>query len=112
MIPALGLINDIWSYIAGGHIIGIPTIVFMAIPFIIGLIIGFLIKKFLKWAIIGIVILLVLAYFGVWGLSFSTLQNWATTYGPLAIQEAIVVIGILPIGIGFIIGLILGFIFG
>jgi uncharacterized membrane protein (Fun14 family) len=84
----------------------------MAIPFILGLIIGFLVKKFLKWAIIAGIILVALAYFGVWGLSFETLENWAFTYGGLAIQQAIILIGILPIGIGFIIGLVLGFIFG
>ncbi len=112
MIVPLDLLSDILKFITGGTIIGLPTIVVMAIPFVIGLIVGFLVKKFLKWAIIGIVILLVLAYFGVLGLSFSTLEGWARTYGPLAVQEAILIIGILPLGIGFIIGLILGFIFG
>ncbi len=112
MVVALDLLSDILKFITGGSIIGLPTIVVMAIPFIVGLIVGFLVKKFLKWAIIGIVIVLVLAYFGVWGLSFTTLENWARTYGPLAMQEAILILGILPLGIGFIIGLILGFIFG
>jgi uncharacterized membrane protein (Fun14 family) len=84
----------------------------MAIPFIVGLIVGFLAKKFLKWAIIGAVILVVLAYFGIWGLSFDKLHQWAITYGPLALHEAIAVIGLLPLGIGFIVGAILGFIFG
>ncbi len=112
MIFALDLLGDILGFIGRGTIAGLPTIVVMAIPFIIGLVVGFLVKKFLKWAIIGAVILLVLAYFGVWGLSFGKLQEWAATYGPIAVQEAIVIIGILPLGIGFIIGVILGFIFG
>jgi uncharacterized membrane protein (Fun14 family) len=56
--------------------------------------------------------MLVLAYFGVWGLTFDKLQEWTITYGGLAVQEAIVIIGILPLGIGFVIGVILGFIFG
>jgi uncharacterized membrane protein (Fun14 family) len=56
--------------------------------------------------------MLVLAYSGVWGLTFDKLQEWTITYGGLAVQEAIVIIGILPLGIGFVIGVILGFIFG
>jgi uncharacterized membrane protein (Fun14 family) len=112
MIFPLDLIGDILGFITSGTIAGLPTIVVMAIPLIIGIVVGFLVKKFLKWAIIGAVILFVLAYFGVWGLSFGKLEEWAATYGPLAVQEAIVVIGILPLGIGFIIGVILGFIFG
>ncbi|HTY74520.1 MAG TPA: hypothetical protein VMD05_03030 [Candidatus Nanoarchaeia archaeon] len=112
MIIPFSLINDLWGFITKGTVIGLPTLVIMAIPFIVGLIVGFLVKKFLKWAIIAIVILLVLAYFGIWGLSFGKLSDWATTYGPLAMQEALLIIGILPLGLGFIIGVILGFIFG
>ena len=112
MIIALDILNDIINFISQGTVIGLPTIVFMAIPLIVGLIVGFLVKKFLKWAIIAAVIVLVLAYFGVWGLTFDKLQEWTITYGALAVQQAIVLIGILPLGIGFVIGVILGFIFG
>ncbi len=112
MVFPLNLLGDILNFITKGTVIGLPTIVFMAIPFIVGLIVGFLVKKFLKWAIIAAVIVFVLAYFGVWGLSFGKLADWAKTYGPLAAQGALLIIGILPLGIGFIIGLILGFIFG
>lgn len=104
MIIALNLLNYLWGFIGKGTIIGLPTLVIMAIPFIVGLIVGFLVRKFLKWAIVAFVIVLVLAYFGVWGLSFSKLQEWATAYGPLAAQEVIIVIGILPLGVGFVIG--------
>jgi uncharacterized membrane protein (Fun14 family) len=107
MILPLDLIGDILGLISGS-IGGLPTILVMAIPFIVGLIIGFLVRNFLKWAIIAFIIVLILAYFGVWGLSFNTLQQWSG----VAIQGAIIVIGILPLGIGFAIGLILGFIFG
>jgi uncharacterized membrane protein (Fun14 family) len=107
MFLPLDILGDILALISGS-IGGLPTIVVMAIPFIVGLIIGFLIRSFLKWAIIAFIIVLVLAYFGVWGLSLNTLQQWSG----VAIQGAIIVIGILPLGLGFIIGLILGFIFG
>jgi uncharacterized membrane protein (Fun14 family) len=112
MILSLNLFNDIVNFITHGTVIGLPTIVFMAIPFIVGLIVGFLVKKFVKWAIIGAVIVFILAYLGVWGLTFSKLQGWGTTYGGLAVHEAILLIGILPLGLGFIIGLVIGFIFG
>jgi ABC-type proline/glycine betaine transport system permease subunit len=79
VIFTLDLLSDILGFITNGSISGIPTLVFMAIPFILGLIIGFLVKKFLKWAIIAGIILVALAYFGVWGLSFETLENWAFT---------------------------------
>jgi uncharacterized membrane protein (Fun14 family) len=110
-ILSLSLISDLLGKITGS-IHGIPTLVIMAIPFVIGLIIGFLIKKFLKWAIILGIVVVVIAYFGFFGLSLSALGNLVTQYGPLAAQEAILLFGLLPLGLGFIIGLILGFIFG
>jgi len=112
MIFALDLLSDLGGFITKGTIAGLPTLVVMAIPFIVGFIVGFLLKKFLKIAIIAIIVVIVLAYFGIWGLNFGKLQEWATAYGPLALHEAILVIAILPLSIGFVVGLILGFIFG
>jgi uncharacterized membrane protein (Fun14 family) len=112
MIFPLDFLSDILSFITNGTIIGLPTLVLMAIPLIIGVVVGFFVKKILKWAIIAGAIALVLAYLGIWGLSFDKLQEWSATYGGLAFHGAIIIIGILPIGIGFIIGVILGFIFG
>jgi uncharacterized membrane protein (Fun14 family) len=106
MVP-LDLVGDIFNLI-GGSIGGLPTLVVMAVPFIVGIIVGFLVKKMLKWAILAFVVLIVLAYFGVWGLSFGTLKDW----GVVAFQSAIIVVGVLPLGLGFIVGLVLGFIFG
>ncbi len=102
---------DLWGDLLGmigGSFGGIPTIVFMAIPFILGLIVGFFIKKVLKWAIIGAIILVIATYFGFFGLTWGTLGN----VGMDIIQGAILLFGMLPLSIGFIIGLILGFIFG
>jgi uncharacterized membrane protein (Fun14 family) len=112
MVFPLDLIGDLLGFITGGTLAGLPTLVVMAIPFIVGLIVGFLVKKFLKWAIIVGIILVVVAYFGFFGLNLGSLQNMAETYGPMAIQGGILLFGILPLGIGFIVGLILGFIFG
>ncbi len=102
---------DIWSQIIGllqGTTVGLPTLVIMAIPFIVGIVVGFLVKKFLKWAIIAFVVLIVLAFFGVWGLNFATLTQW----GGIALQWGILIVGVLPLTFGFVIGLILGFVFG
>lgn len=112
MVIPLNFVNDLVNFITNGTIVGLPTIVIMAIPFIVGLIVGFLVKKLLKIAIIVGILVLILAYFGIWGLSIDKLSMWAETYGVLAAQGAILMIGILPLSIGFIIGLILGFIFG
>ena len=105
------LLGDLLSKITGS-IGGLPTIAIMAVPFVVGLVVGFLVKKVLKWAIIAGIIVVVIAYFGFFGLSLSSLGDLATKYGPVAAQGAIALFGLLPLGIGFIIGLILGFIFG
>jgi uncharacterized membrane protein (Fun14 family) len=83
----------------------------MIIPFVIGLIVGFLIKKMLKIAIIAAVILVVVSYLGFFGLSLGALQNLADTYGPIALHYGALLMGILPLGLGLIVGLIIGFIF-
>lgn len=112
MISKLGLIEDLLSFIGSGNFGGIPTIVVMAIPFIIGLVLGFFAKKLLKIAIIGIILVVIASYLGFFTLSLDSLKNIATQYGPAAIHIGVLLIGILPLGIGFFVGLVIGFIFG
>ncbi len=107
----MSAINDLIGFITSGSIGGLPPILVMIIPFILGLVVGYLVHKTLKIAIIAAVILVVVCYFGFFGLSLSALQNLSNTYGPIVIQYGTLLIGILPLGIGFIVGLILGFIF-
>jgi uncharacterized membrane protein (Fun14 family) len=107
----LGVIDDIFRFITAGSIGGLPPIVVMIIPFVIGLIVGYLVHKMLKIAIIAAIILVVISYFGFFGLSLGALKNLADTYGPIALQYGTLILGILPLGIGFIVGLIIGFIF-
>jgi uncharacterized membrane protein (Fun14 family) len=83
----------------------------MIIPLILGLVVGYLVHKMLKIAIIAAIILVVVSYFGFFGLSLGALKNLSDTYGPVALQYGTLIIGILPLGIGFIVGLIIGFIF-
>jgi uncharacterized membrane protein (Fun14 family) len=111
MLLPLDLLSDLLGKISG-NLGAIPTLAVMAIPLIVGLIVGYFVKKLLKWAVIAAIIVVIIAYFGFFGLSFATLSNLADQYGPIAIQEAIVLFGLMPLGIGFIIGLILGFIIG
>jgi uncharacterized membrane protein (Fun14 family) len=83
----------------------------MIIIFVIGLVVGYLLHLFLKIAIIAAIILFIVAYFGFFGLSLSELKNYATQYGSIVNQYGALSIGILPLSIRFIIGLIIGFVF-
>jgi len=87
----------------------LPPIVLMIIIFVIGLIVGYLIHLFLKIAIIAAIILFVVSYIGLFGLSLSELKKDAANYGPIVYQYGALIIGILPLSIGFIIGIIIGF---
>jgi uncharacterized membrane protein (Fun14 family) len=107
----LGVLEDIFGFITSGSIGGLPPIVVMILPFVIGLVVGYLVHKMLKIAIIAAIILVVVSYFGFFGLSLGALKDLADTYGPIAIQYGTLLIGILPLGLGFIVGLIIGFIF-
>lgn len=107
----MAVLDDIFHFITSGSISGIPTIVVMILPFVIGLIIGYLVHKMLKIAIIAGIILVIVAYLGFFGLSLGVLKNLADKYGPIAVQYGTLLIGILPLGLGFVVGLIIGFIF-
>jgi len=106
----LSAISEVTHFITSGTISGLPTIVVMILPFVIGLILGYLIHKILKIAIIALIVLVIVSYFGFFGLSLDVLKNQATKYGPIVYQYGVLLIGILPLSIGFIIGLIIGFI--
>jgi uncharacterized membrane protein (Fun14 family) len=106
------LLSDLWGFILGGSVYGLPTLVVMAIPFLVGLVVGFLAKKLLKIAIVAGLILVVLAFFGFMNLSLSGLKDTIASYGSQVVYYAAVLLGVLPLGLGFIIGLALGFIFG
>jgi len=107
----LGVIDDIFRFITSGSIGGLPPIVVMIIPFVIGLIIGYLVHKMLKIAIIAAIILVVVSYFGFFGLSLGALKDLSDTYGPIAVQYGTLLMGMLPLGIGLVVGFIIGFIF-
>ncbi len=107
----MGAIEDVIGFITSGSIGGLPPILVMIIPFILGLVVGYLVHKVLKIAIAAAVILVVVSYFGFFGLSLGALNDLAGTYGPIVVQYGTLLMGILPLGIGFIVGLVVGFIF-
>jgi uncharacterized membrane protein (Fun14 family) len=106
----LGAIEDVFNFITSGSIGGLPPIVVMIIPFVIGLIVGYLVRKMLKIAIIAGIILVVVSYFGFFGLSLGALKDLSDKYGPIAVQYGILFMGMLPLGLGLIVGLVIGFI--
>ncbi len=108
----MGALEEVIQFITSGSIGGLPPIVVMIIPFVIGLIVGFFVKKFLKIAIIATIILVVVSYFGFFGLSLGALKDLSDKYGPVAVQYGVLLMGMLPLGLGLIVGLIIGFIFG
>jgi hypothetical protein len=73
--------------------------------------VGFFIKKMFKIAIIAAIILVVVSYLGFFGLSLGALSDLADKYGPIAIQYGVLLMGMLPLGLGLVVGLIIGFIF-
>jgi uncharacterized membrane protein (Fun14 family) len=109
-LQILGAIDQVFHFITSGSIGGLPPIAIMIIIFVVGLIVGYLVHLFLKIAIIAAIILFVVAYFGFFGLSLGSLKNYATQYGPIVYQYGALIIGILPLSIGFVIGIILGFV--
>jgi uncharacterized membrane protein (Fun14 family) len=106
----LGALEEVFGFITSGSIGGLPPIVIMIIPFVIGLIVGYLVHKMLKIAIIAAIILVVVAYFGFFGLSLGALKSIADTYGPIAVQYGVLLMGMLPLGLGLIVGFVIGFV--
>lgn len=111
---------DILLKLLGGQIplptvsfLGLPGYVFFLLPFIIGIVLGFLIKKALKIAIIAVIVVAAALYLGI--VSMSQLNNYLTMiegFGPEAIQYAAIFFGMLPLGLGFLVGLLIGLKFG
>lgn len=108
----MALLDDLLKFILGGSISGLPTLVVMAVPFLIGLFVGYLAKKLVKIAVIVGLIIAVLAFFGFINLNLEGLKDIIARYGPEAIYYAAAVMGVIPLGLGFLVGLAIGFIFG
>jgi len=106
----MGALEEVFSFITSGSIAGLPSWLVMIIPFVLGIIVGYLVRRVLKIAIIAAVLIIIVCYLGWFGLSPNTLKTAAETYGPMVTHYGALLIGVLPIGLGFIVGLIIGFI--
>lgn len=104
---------DDLTHLMSGNLGSIPSLAVMAIPLIIGLILGYIVKRVLKIGLILVAIALVAAYFGFVNLSgmASEAQGLVTKYGPVANSYISLFFGIIPLSIGLVIGFLLGFIF-
>jgi uncharacterized membrane protein (Fun14 family) len=111
-VICIGLIEELVGLIGSGSIGGLPPLALMAFPFVLGLAVGFLIKRLLKIAVIAGVIIALVSYLGFLNLSLGSLRDLAIRYGPVTYQYAILLLGMLPLSIGLIIGLVIGFLFG
>jgi len=102
------------TQLAFSNIGGLPTIAIMGMPFIVGLVIGFFIKKILKVAVILAIIAVIASYFGFVNLSgtFEEIKVLAAQYGPEVLTYISLAIGVLPLGIGLVVGIIAGFLLG
>ena len=92
---------------------GIPGIGFLSIPLVVGLVLGFFVKKALKITLIGLIIVSGGLYLGV--LSMSDIQYYLEVgkgFGPEVMQYAAILFGMLPLGLGFFVGLLIGLKFG
>jgi uncharacterized membrane protein (Fun14 family) len=107
----MSVLGEVFNFITSGSIAGISPLIVIVITFVIGAIIGYIARKFLKIAIIAAIILIIISYLGFFGLSLSALKTAAVTYGPMVIHLGVLIAGVLPAGLGFIAGLIVGFIF-
>ena len=107
----MGAISEVFSFITSGSIAGLSPFILMIIIFGIGVVVGYIARKVLKIAIIAAVILVIVSYLGFFGLSLNGLKTAAETYGPIVIQFGAFIAGVLSVGLGFVVGLIIGFIF-
>lgn len=108
----MGLLDEMINFITHGNIGGLPILGLMSIPFVAGLVVGYLAIKFLKIALLIILILGVAIYLGLYSLDINTLQQLAQQFGPSALHLGALLIGILPLSLGFVLGAIIGFILG
>jgi len=104
------LMGAIFNIISNESLLGVPTTIFMTLPFILGLIIGFFIKKALRMALILSLIAGVGLYFGV--INMEQIKDLVIRYGGVALHYATILIGMLPLGIGLIIGMLIGLRYG
>ncbi len=79
------------------------------VQFLIGIIIGYVLKRVVKYGIIAAVIAFIAIYLGV--ISKSTVLSAAKRIYEVTSPLLQSIIGMVPFGVGLIVGIIIGFIF-
>jgi uncharacterized membrane protein (Fun14 family) len=108
----MGLIEELVNFLTNGSIAGLPPLAVMVVPLVLGLLVGFLAHKVLKVVVIALIVLVVVAFFGIYTLDIPSLQQLVQHYGPLVLSYGALLVGVLPLSVGFVIGAIVGFILG
>jgi uncharacterized membrane protein (Fun14 family) len=109
---ALAIMDDLFKMMSGS-MGNLPSLVVMAVPFVVGLVLGYVVKRILKVGLILVAIALVAAYFGFVNLGNITAetQDMVKTYGPVAMSYLSIFFGIVPLSAGLVIGFLIGFVF-
>jgi len=95
--------------VLGGEMLNIGALLVLLAPFLIGLLVGALVKKALNLVILAVALVIVLVATGTIGLTYGELFNEALNILPRLWGGAQGWLGILPYStVGFLIGLALG----
>lgn len=77
---------------------GIPSLAVMAIPLVVGIVIGYFVRKAIKIRIILIVVAIIASYLGF--VSFASIEqgtkNLVSIYGPIAASYVAILLGSYP----------------
>jgi len=105
-----GLIDGIFR-LATGTLSGLPTPLLMAPPFILGLILGYFLKKLIKWILVLTILAIVGSFLGFFSLGAVSKEakDLISKYGPEALNYLTLTVGVLPLGAGFVLGFAVGF---
>ncbi|MGB9729047.1 MAG: hypothetical protein ACP5GU_02110 [Thermoprotei archaeon] len=102
--------GTISNFVLNGTISGIPVAGFSLFSFILGLVIGYLLRRLIKLALLVGFIVILASYLGF--INVSEVKNMAQKYGPDIISYLALIIGIIPVSLGLVIGLVIGFFYG
>ncbi len=99
--------------ILGGSIRGFSPIFIVAVPLIIGIAIGYLIRRVLKVGIILALAALLATFLGLINLGAvaGELTGIVHKYGSVVLSYLAIAFGVIPLTVGLLIGIILGFLF-
>lgn len=107
----MGIETDLLQLFSGSFA-GVPGWVVFLIPLIVGIVIGYLIKQALIVGIVLLIVAVIASYLGFISLGsvVQGVKDLVTKYGPIASTYVAIFFGIIPLSIGLVIGLIIGFV--